>query len=62
VTESTKVRPKNPTLRLARQVAAERLKRSGFITLKSLNRNPQDPAAAPEHTFPQELIRKLAGG
>lgn len=60
--ESTKERPKNPTLRLARQVAVERLKRSGFITLKGLNRHPEKPAVPVEETFPPELIRKLAGG
>ncbi len=60
--DSTKARATNPTLTLARQVAEARLKRSGFVTLKSLNRRPGPPAAPIEHRFPDTLVKKLAGG
>ena len=57
-----KTRAKNPTLPLARQVAAARLRRSGFLTLKSLRRSGSAPAAPVEHRFPDALVEKLAGG
>jgi hypothetical protein len=61
VTKSTKKRQENPTLPLAREVAAERLRRSGFVTLRSLKRHGE-PAEPVEQRFPRELVRKLAGG
>ena len=58
-----KTRAKNPTLALARQVAAARLKRSGFVTLKTLKRRPGTAAVITvEPRFPAELVEKLAGG
>ncbi len=61
VTKGTKQRHENPTLPLARQVAAERLKRAGFVTLRSLKRHGA-PAEPVEQIFPAELVCKLAGG
>ena len=56
-----KDRQKNPTLRLAREVAAARLKRAHVTVSKDWSRN-----SAPQHavteTFPPELLRRLAGG
>jgi hypothetical protein len=52
-------RSPNPTLNLARQVAAARLKRAGFTKLTSLKRRDAPPI---EHRFSDTLIQKLAGG
>jgi hypothetical protein len=58
---SDKNRLPNPTLTLARQLAAARLKRAG---VKPSHEWSQDPAQRPgdeEQSFPPELIERLAG-
>lgn len=61
--DDSKERVKNPTLRLAREVAAARLKRAQVTLSKEWSRHPaSQPPAATEETFPPELIRRLAGG
>jgi hypothetical protein len=62
MTDHIKERLKNPTLRLAREVAAARLKRAGVKLSKDWSRHPVKQSAATEQTFPPELIRRLAGG
>jgi hypothetical protein len=64
MTDRIKERSKNPTLRLARQLAAARLKRAGVTLSKDFSRHPAKPPAPAEveETFPAELIRRLAGG
>jgi hypothetical protein len=56
-----KERPKNPTLRLAREVSAARLKRAHVTVSKDWSRHSA-PQPAVTETFPPELIRRLAGG
>lgn len=56
-----KERLKNPALRLAQEIAAERLKQAGVKLSPKFSRHPPVKAATEEKYSP-ELIRRLAGG
>jgi hypothetical protein len=61
MTDKIRERLKNRGLRLARAIAAARLKRAGVVLGADWSRRPAPVETEPESTFSPETIRRLVG-